>query len=83
LRVAALRTFKLSDGATLNVTIMDNATMTDASASQQKLPVNNWILRERADMVHQPQNDEDYSPITDNPYYQPERIIKMPKIAAG
>jgi hypothetical protein len=83
LRVAALRTFKLSDHATLNVTIMDNLTTTDTTNSSPKEPTNSWVLRERADMRDSPQFNEEYSPISDNPYYQPERVVKMPKLAAG
>jgi hypothetical protein len=83
LRVAALRTFKLADHATLNVTIMDNLTSIDTTNDNQKDTNAGWVLRERADMRDSPQFHEDYSPMNDNPYYQSEKVVKMPQLAAG
>ncbi|CAO3675300.1 unnamed protein product [Umbelopsis ramanniana] len=83
LRVAALRTFKLSDHATLNVTIMDNLTSIDTIIDIEKEINAGWVLRERADMRDSQQFHEDYSPMNDNPYYQPDKIVKMPKLAVA
>lgn len=83
MRVAALRTFKLSDHATLNVTIMDNLTSIDTINDIEKEINAGWVLRERADMRDSQQFHEDYSPMNDNPYYQPDKIVKMPKLAVG
>jgi hypothetical protein len=62
---------------------MDNVTSPDILDAQKNDPANNWVLRERADISDNMQHDEDYNPISDNPYYQPERTVTMPKLAAG
>lgn len=62
------------------MTVMDN--LTELEASQQLEPGNNWRKR-FVDPRTDKRDDDDYSPINENHYYQPERIIKMPKLATG
>lgn len=79
-RLATLRAFKFTDYTELTMTVMDN--LTELEASQQLEPGNNWRKR-FVDPRTDKRDDDDYSPINENHYYQPERIIKMPKLATA
>ncbi|CAM0143144.1 unnamed protein product [Umbelopsis sp. WA50703] len=80
LRIATLRVFKLTDYTELTLNFMDN--LTELDASQQHEPENDWRSRYIIPM-HDKTEEDEYSPLTENQYYQPERIVKMPKLAAA
>ncbi|KAJ2964435.1 hypothetical protein NQZ79_g667 [Umbelopsis isabellina] len=80
LRLATLRAYKITDYTELTMTVMDN--MTELDASQQLEIGNNWRKR-YYDAMTDRRDEDDYSPINENHYYQPEKIVKMPKLATA
>ncbi|KAG2183422.1 hypothetical protein INT43_006428 [Umbelopsis isabellina] len=81
LRLATLRVFKFTDYSELTLTVMDN--LTELDTSQQLEPGNNWRTRGFYDPWTDKREEDDYSPINENHYYQPERIFEMPKLATA